>query len=76
MSHTKSPRGEANLNGYEIRLKLLELAQTQAFQPVMARAGMMSGAGLSTWETEQITFPSDEEVLAIANKFYSFVSNK
>lgn len=66
---TETPVG-GRMNGYEIRLKLLELAQTQAMQPAMARIH-----GKENWEADQVTFPTEDEVLAIAEKFYTFVNN-
>lgn len=56
------------MNGYEIRAKILELAQAQAFQPFMTNPELI-GQG-------RVSFPDAEAVLAIAVKFNSFVSGK
>lgn len=65
----------ANKTGYEIRLKLLELAQTQAFQPAMAKAHAI-GVDLVPSQIAEINFPTSVEVLNIAKEFNKFVTNK
>lgn len=72
------PKVDRTQNGYEIRTKLLELAQTQAFQPVMAKFGAYQFE--SKWEADEaimsFSFPDADEVLEIAEKFNDFVSGK
>ena len=64
--------------GYEIRTKILELAQTQAFQPMMFKAGQYSAT--TKWEADEIVtsfdVPDAEAVLKIATQFLDFVNNK
>jgi len=74
------PQVRANKNGYELRTKVLEFAQNQAWQDYHAKLG--------AWETsvkkegdEIVTsvtmpeVPGADAVLETANKFYEFVSN-
>ena len=70
-----------NKNGYEIRTKVLEMAQTQMWQDYNAKWG--------AWETkvtkegdEMVTtvtmpdIPGVEEVVKAAERMYSFVTGK
>lgn len=74
------PQVKANKNGYELRTKVLEFAQNQAWQDYHAKLG--------AWETsvtkegdEIVTklampeVPGADTVLETAQKFYDFVSN-
>jgi hypothetical protein len=72
------PQVTPTANGYEIRTKILELAQTQAFQPVQTKLGLYNVG--ATWEADKllttITWPDADEVLKIAEQFNDFVSGK
>ena len=74
------PQVKTNKNGYELRTKVLEFAQNQAWQDYHAKLG--------AWETsvkkegdEIVTsvtmpeVPGADAVLETASKFYEFVSN-
>ena len=73
------PKITTNKNGYEIRTKVLEMAQTQAWQDYYAKF-----AGYETSVTkdgdEVVTevkipeVPGAEAVLEAAEKFYAFVN--
>ena len=70
---------KANKNGYEIRTKVLEMAQNQTWQDYHAKF-----AGYETTVTkegdevvtkvEMPTVPGADAVLEAADKFYAFVS--
>ena len=75
------PVMKPNKNGYEIRTKVLEMAQTQMWQDYNAKWG--------AWETkvskegdELVTtvtmpdIPGVEEVVKAAERMYSFVTGK
>ena len=75
------PVMKPNKNGYEIRTKVLEMAQTQMWQDYNAKWG--------AWETkvtmegdEMVTtvtmpdIPGVEEVVKAAERMYSFVTGK
>ena len=75
------PVMKPNKNGYEIRTKVLEMAQTQMWQDYNAKWG--------AWETkvtkegdEMVTtvtmpdIPGFEEVVKAAERMYSFVTGK
>lgn len=72
------PQFKPSKNGYEIRLSLLNLAQTQEWQPFMLEAN-----GLKV-KTEQdgdevvttVEYPTVEDVLETAKKMYDFVRDK
>jgi hypothetical protein len=72
------PQVTPTANGYEIRTKILELAQTQAFQPVQANLGIYKVD--ANWEADElltkVTWPDADEVLKIAEQFNDFVSGK
>lgn len=78
MMADSTPQVTPTANGYEIRTKILELAQTQAFQPVSARLGMYTVE--NNREADQIltkvTYPGADEVLKIAEQFNDFISSK
>ena len=76
------PKVTTNKNGYEIRTKVLEMAQNQAWQDYHAKfAGYEMAV---TKEGEEVVtkveipqVPGADAVLDAANKFYAFVnSNK
>ena len=78
------PKVSFNANGYEIRTKVLEMAQNQAWQDYHAKfAGWEqtvtrdpeSGEVVTTVKLPEV--PGADKVLEAAEKFYSFVnSNK
>jgi hypothetical protein len=74
------PTVAATSSGYEIRTKILGLAQKQAHQDFEHRNPMTGGTG---WESHidengervtTITYPTADEVLRIAEEFNNFVS--
>ena len=80
MMKNAMPTVKTNKNGYELRTKVLEFAQNQAWQDYHAKLG--------AWETsvkkegdEIVTsvtmpeVPGADAVLETASKFYEFVSN-
>jgi len=75
------PDVKFNRNGYEIRTKVLEMAQTQAWQDYYAKfAGYETSVTKEGDEivtkVEMPTIPGAEDVLEVAKKFYSFVDDK
>lgn len=79
MMKSAMPTVKPNKNGYEIRTKVLEFAQSQAWQDYHAKWGMYEtsmskeGGELITKVTLP-TVPGAEEVLQTAQKFYDFVN--
>lgn len=79
MMKAAMPQVKANKNGYEIRTKVLEMAQNQTWQDYHAKF-----AGYETTVTkegdevvtkvEMPTVPGADAVLEAADKFYAFVS--
>ena len=73
------PQVKSNKNGYEIRTKVLEMAQNQAWQDYHAKLGAFEtsvkkeGDEVVT-KVEMPTVPGADAVLEAANKFYEFVS--
>lgn len=73
------PTVKTNKNGYEIRTKVLEFAQNQAWQDYHAKWGAFE-TSVSKDGDEVVTkvempeVPGAETVLETANKFYEFVS--
>jgi hypothetical protein len=73
------PQVKANKNGYEIRTKVLEFAQNQAWQDYAAKwngyelAVTKEGDELVT-KVELPEVPGADAVLETAQKFYDFVS--
>ena len=73
------PKITTNKNGYEIRTKVLEMAQNQAWQDYHAKfAGYETSVTKEGDEVvtkvEMPTVPGAEEVLEAANKFIEFVN--
>ena len=73
------PQVKSNKNGYEIRTKVLEMAQNQAWQDYHAKfAGYETSVTKEGDEVvtkvEMPTVPGTDAVLEAANKFYEFVS--
>ena len=81
MFKSMMPKVTTNANGYEIRTKVLEMAQNQAWQDYHAKF-----AGYETSVTKEgdnvvtkVTMPEvpgADAVLEAANKFYDFVNGK
>ena len=75
----KLPEVKFNKNGYEIRTKVLEMAQNQAWQDYHAKfagyelAVTKDGEEVVT-KVEMPQVPGADAVLDAANKFYAFVN--
>ena len=73
------PKVTTNKNGYEIRTKVLEMAQNQAWQDYHAKYGQFETA-ITKDGDEVVTkvtmpeIPGADAVLDAANKFYAFVN--
>ena len=73
------PKVSFNANGYEIRTKVLEMAQNQAWQDYHAKfagyelAVTKDGNEVVT-KVEMPKVPGADEVLQAAQKFYAFVN--
>ncbi len=78
---TAMPQVKPNKNGYEIRTKVLDMAQSQIWQDFHAKLGMFE-ASMAKEGGELVTkvtlpeVPGTEKVLEAAEKFYNFVSGK
>ena len=75
------PKVTTNKNGYEIRTKVLEMAQNQAWQDYHAKfAGYETSVTKEGDEVvtkvEMPTVPGADAVLEAAEKFYDFVNGK
>ena len=73
------PKITTNKNGYEIRTKVLEMAQNQAWQDYHAKfAGYEMAVtkedGEVVTKVEMPQVPGADAVLDAANKFYAFVN--
>lgn len=73
------PQVKANKNGYEIRTKILEFAQNQAWQDFHAAWGQFESSVKKDGDEvvtkiEMPQVPGAEQVLETAQKFYDFVS--
>ena len=73
------PKVTTNKNGYEIRTKVLEMAQNQAWQDYHAKwAGyelaVTKEDGEVVTKVEMPQVPGADAVLDAANKFYAFVN--
>lgn len=82
MMQSMMPKVKANKNGYELRTKVLEFAQTQAWQDFNARWGAFEISVVKDKNTGEIVtsgqmpqVPGVDTVLETAQKFYEFVSN-
>lgn len=80
MMKAAMPTVKANKNGFEIRTKVLEFAQNQAWQDYHAKWGQFeasiikNGSEVVT-KVELPQVPGADAVLETAQKFYDFVSN-
>jgi len=73
------PKVNFNANGYEIRTKVLEMAQNQAWQDYHAKfAGyelaVTKEDGEVVTKVAMPTVPGADQVLEAAQKFYAFVN--
>ena len=75
------PKITTNKNGYEIRTKVLEMAQNQAWNDYHAKYGQFETS--VTKEGDEVVtkiqmpeVPGADQVLDAANKFYDFVNGK
>ena len=75
------PKVSTNANGYEIRTKVLEMAQNQAWNDYHAKVNAFETT--VTKEGDEIVttvkfpeVPGADAVLDAANKFYDFVNGK
>jgi hypothetical protein len=75
------PTVKANKNGYEIRTKVLEFAQNQAWQDYHSKWGQFE-TSISKDGSEFVTkvampaVPGAKDVLDTAQQFYDFVNGK
>ena len=75
------PKISTNKNGYEIRTKVLEMAQNQAWQDYHTKWGQFE-TSVSKEGDEVVTkvampdVPGVDQVLEAAEKFYDFVNGK
>lgn len=81
MMKAAMPTVKPNKNGYEIRTKVLDMAQSQVWQDFHAKWGMYE-TSMSKDGGELVTkvtlpnAPGADEVLKTAQKFYDFVNGK
>ena len=73
-----TPQFKTNKNGYDIRTKILEMAQNEMWNDYHAKFGAWSTSIAKDGEeiaikVEMPTVPGVSEVLETAEKFYSFV---
>ena len=79
MMKAAMPQVKPNKNGYEIRTKVLEMAQNQAWQDYHAKWGAYE-TSMKKEGDEVVTtvampeVPGADAVLDAANKFYDFVN--
>lgn len=75
------PKVTTNKNGYEIRTKVLEMAQNNVWQDYHAKLGAFETSVTKDGD-EVVTkvqmpeVPGVDQVLEAANKFYDFVNQK
>ena len=79
MMKISMPTVKPNKNGYEIRTKVLEFAQNNAWQDYYAKWGQFETSVKKEHDeivtkVEMPTVPGAEDVLQTAEKFYNFVS--
>ena len=80
MFKSAMPQVKTNKNGYEIRTKVLEFAQNQAWQDYHAKWGqfettMKKDGDEVVTEVTMPEVPGADQVLEAAEKFYAFVNN-
>jgi hypothetical protein len=81
MMKAAMPQVKPNKNGYEIRTKVLEMAQTQMWNDYHAKLGAFE-TSITKEGDEVVTkvampeVPGADAVLEAADKFYDFVNGK
>ena len=75
------PKVTTNKNGYEIRTKVLEMAQNNVWQDYHAKLGAFETSVTKEGDevvtkVEMPSVPGVESVLEAAEKFYDFVNGK
>jgi hypothetical protein len=75
------PKVTTNKNGYEIRTKVLEFAQNQAWQDYHAKLGAFQTSVTKEGDevvtkVEMPEVPGADKVIETANMFYDFVNGK
>jgi hypothetical protein len=81
MMKAAMPAVKPNKNGYEIRTKVLEMAQNQTWQDFHAKWGAYETSVTKEGDevvtkVEMPEVPGADAVLEAAEKFYSFVNGK
>ena len=79
MMKSAMPQVKPNKNGYEIRTKVLEMAQSQAWQDYYAKFGAFETSVRKEHDeivttVEMPTVPGADKVLEAAEMLYNFVS--
>lgn len=74
------PQVKPNKNGYEIRTKVLDMAQNQVWQDFHAKWGAFETSiskqnGEFVTKVEMPAVPGADAVIEAAEKFYNFVNN-
>lgn len=82
MMKSAIPQITPNKNGYEIRTKVLEMAQTQEWKDFNAKWGEYQTSVVKDEKTGELvtsvtvpSVPGVDQILETANKFYEFVNN-
>lgn len=80
MMKSAMPQVKPNKNGYEIRTKVLEMAQNQMWQDYHTKwgqfeASMKQDGDEIVTEIKMPEVPGADSVLEAAQKFYDFVNN-
>ena len=81
MMKAAMPKVTTNKNGYELRTKVLEMAQNNVWQDYHAKLGAFETSITKDLETDEVVtkvtmpdVPGADAVLETAEKFYSFVN--
>jgi len=80
MMKAAMPQVKPNKNGYEIRTKILDMANTTVWQDYYAKWGQFETSIKKEHDelvtkVEMPTVPGADQVLEAAQKFYDFVNN-
>jgi len=81
MMKAAMPQVKPNKNGYEIRTKVLDIANNAVWQDYYAKWGQFETSMKKEHDeivtkVEMPTVPGADQVLEAANKFYDFVNGK
>jgi hypothetical protein len=81
MMKAAMPQVKPNKNGYEIRTKVLDIANNTVWQDYYAKWGQFETSMKKEHDeivtkVEMPTVPGADQVLDAANKFYDFVNGK